>query len=138
MVPLLSLAAFWAFAAYLTAQDAFEKYEALTTYRKVAMPATALAATLQQERVATAVLVSTGGKDRGGVTTARAAADAAQNTFRRSALSGQVRSAMSDTTKRRLDELLTRLDGLPGVRAQVDGDSVAALGAVNAYSAVIE
>jgi hypothetical protein len=77
LVPLLSLAALWAFAAYLTAQDAFEKIEASTTYRKVAMPATALAATLQQERVVAAVLVSTGGKARGGVTTARAATDAA-------------------------------------------------------------
>jgi signal transduction histidine kinase len=138
LVPLLSLAALWAFAAYLTAQDAFGKYEASTTYRKVAMPAAGLAATLQQERVAAAVLVSAGGKDRGGVTTARAAADAAQDAFRRSALSGQARSAMSDKTRRRLDELLTRLDGLPGVRAQVDDGSVNALGAVNGYSAVIE
>jgi signal transduction histidine kinase len=138
LVPLVSLAALWAFAAYLTAQDAFGKYEASTTYRKVAMPATALTATLQQERVAAAVLVSTGGKDRAGVTTARAATDAAEGAFRRSALSGQARPAMSDTTRRRLDELLTKLDGLPGVRAQVDDGSVDALGAVNDYSGVIE
>jgi signal transduction histidine kinase len=138
LVPLVSLAALWAFAAYLTAQDAFGKYEASTTYRKVAVPATTLAATLQQERVAAVVLVSTGGKDRDGVTAARAATDAAQNAFRRSALSGGARPAMSDTTSRRLDELLTKLDGLPGVRAQVDDGSMDALGAVNDYSAVIE
>jgi signal transduction histidine kinase len=138
LVPLLSLATLWAFAAYLTTQDALGKYEASTTYRKVAMPATTLAATLQQERVTAAVLVSTGGKDRGGVTTARAATDAAQDGFRRSALSARARRTMSDTTRPRLDELLTRLDGLSGVRAQVDEGSLDALGAVNDYSAVID
>jgi hypothetical protein len=51
LVPLLSLAALWAFAAYLTSRDALGKYEASTTYEKVAIPGTTLAAALQQKSV---------------------------------------------------------------------------------------
>jgi signal transduction histidine kinase len=139
LVPLLSLAALWAFAAYLTTRDALGKYEASTTYRKVAEPGTSLAAALQQERVAAAVLVDAGGgRERDGITTARAGTDTAQAAFRRSVLSDEARRTMSGTTTRRLDELLTQLDGLAGVRSQVDAGTVDALGAINDYDAVID
>jgi signal transduction histidine kinase len=138
LVPLLSLAALWAFAAYLTSRDALGKYEASTTYEKVAMPGAALASTLEQERVAAAVLVATGAQDHRGVTTARTSTDAAQAGFRRSALSDSARRTMSDTTRRRLDELLSRLDGLADVRSRIDARTVDTLGAVNEYNAVID
>ncbi|HEY0538907.1 MAG TPA: nitrate- and nitrite sensing domain-containing protein [Actinoallomurus sp.] len=138
LVPLLSLAALWAFAAYLTTRDALGKYEASTTYRKVAEPGTSLAATLQQERAAAAVLVNAGGRERDGMTAARAGTDAAQAAFRRSVLSDQARRTMSETTRQRLDQLLTQLDGLAGVRAQVNAGTVDALGAINDYDAVID
>src|SRR3954453_8549901 len=51
LVPLLSLAALWAFAAYLTTRDALAKDQALTTYLKTAVPGTTLMAALMQERV---------------------------------------------------------------------------------------
>jgi signal transduction histidine kinase len=138
LVPLLSLAALWAFAAYLTSRDALGKYEASTTYEKVAMPGTTLAAALQQERVAAAVLMNTGDQNRRGVITARAGTDAAQAGFRRSALSDSARRTMSGTTRRRLDDLLTQLDGLAGVRARIDSRTSDTLGAVNDYDAVID
>src|SRR5438874_2468550 len=83
LVPLLSLAALWAFAAYVTSRDALGKYETSTTYEKVAIPGTALASALEEERAAAAVLVATGAQDRSGVTTARTSTDAAQTGFRR-------------------------------------------------------
>ncbi|MFB9839290.1 sensor histidine kinase, partial [Actinoallomurus acaciae] len=139
LVPLLSLAVLWAFAAYLTTRDALGKYEASTTYEKVAVPGTALATALEQERLSAAVLVSTtGGGERGGVTTARASTDAAQAAFRRSALSGDARRAMNGTTRQRLGGLLTQLDGLAGVRAKVDAGSVDAVGVINDYDAVVD
>jgi signal transduction histidine kinase len=139
LVPLLSLAALWAFAAYLTTRDALGKYEASTTYDKIAMPGTSLATTLEQERVSSAVLLSTHARrERDGITHVRASTDAAQITFRRSALSDSAQRTMSTTTKQRLDALLTKLDGLTRIRAQIDGGSVDTLGAVNDYSAVID
>jgi signal transduction histidine kinase len=139
LVPLLSLAALWAFTAYLTTRDALEKYDASATFNKVAVPGTALATTLQQERVSSVALLSAGGhQQREGITSVRAATDAAQRTFHRSALSDQARRTMSGTTKQRLSALLTQLDGLAGVRAQVDAGSVDALAAINDYDAVID
>ncbi|GLY71778.1 ATPase [Actinoallomurus iriomotensis] len=139
LIPLLSLAALWAFAAYLTSRDALGKYEASTTYEKVAVPGATLTTALEQERVAAAGLVSADGSgERGGINTARASTDAAQAAFRRSALSGAARRTMSGTTRQRLNQLLTQLDGLAGVRAKVDAGSVDALGAINDYDAVVD
>jgi signal transduction histidine kinase len=139
LVPLLSLAALWAFAAYLTSRDALGKYEASTTYDKVAMPAGALTATLEQERTSTAVLIGSGRRQgREGVVAARAATDAAQGALRRSVLSDTARRTMSAQTKQRLDALLTQLDGLPGIRSQVDKGSLDVLSAVNDYNGVVD
>jgi signal transduction histidine kinase len=139
LVPLLSLAALWAFAAYLTSQDALGKYEASTTYDKVALPASALTATLEQERTSAAVLIGSGRRQgREGVVAARSATDAAQGALRRAVLSGTARGAMSAQTKQRLDALLTQLDGLPGIRAQIDAGSLDALTAVNDYNGVVD
>ncbi len=138
LVPLLSLAALWAFAAYLTTRDALGKYQASTTYQKIALPGGALTATLEQERLAAAVLVTTGQRDRRGYTAARAATDTTQVVFRRSVLSDSARGTMSETTRQRLDQLLAQLDALGAVRAQVEAGTVDALGAINDYSTVIE
>jgi len=138
LVPLLSLAALGAFAAYLTSRDALGKYEASTTYDKVAMPGTTLAAALQQERVAAAVSMSTGPQGHRGLTAARAGTDTAQTGFRRSALSDSARRTMSGTTRQRLDELLTQLDGLAGVRARTDARTSDTLAVINDYDAVID
>jgi signal transduction histidine kinase len=139
LVPLFSLAALWAFAAYLTSREALGKYAAATAYRKVAQPGSSLAGALQQERLAAAVLVQTNrGPDHDRFGTARAATDAAESAFRRSVLSGQSRSTMSATTRQRLDQLLTQLDGLTGLRGQVQAGTVDVLGVINDYDAVID
>ena len=137
LVPLLSLAALWAFAAYLTTRDALGKYEASTTYEKVAVPGTALTTALERERVAAAVLVSGGGR-RDGIASSRANTDAAQRSFRTSALSGEARRTMNTTTRQHLSELLTQLDGLTSIRGKVDAGSVDAVGTINDYDAVVD
>ena len=139
LVPLLSLAGLWVFAAYLTTRDALGKYETSTTYEKVAVPGFQLTGALQQERVASAVLATTGGGgDHGPTVTARAQTDAAQAAFRRSAMDPGVRGNMSTVTRQRLDALLPQLDGLGTVRTQIDAGTVDALGATNDYDSVID
>src|SRR3954471_10354333 len=138
LVPLLSLAALWSFAAYLTSRDALGKYEASTTYDKVATPGVMLASALQKERVAAAVFVATGGQDRRDLTPARTSTDVAQAAFRKSALSDVARRTMSGTTRRRLDGLLTQLDGLAGVRARTDARTGNTLSVINDYDAAVD
>lgn len=139
LVPLLSLAALWAFAAYLTTRDAVAKDQALTTYQKTAVPGFTLTSTLMQERVAAAVLLSTDGRQGSDkIAAARTATDRAQATFRRLALSSDAQQTMSATTKQRLDALVTQLDGLSFIRAQTDAGTLDPLGAINGYDAVID
>jgi signal transduction histidine kinase len=139
LVPLLSLGALWAFAAYLTTRDAVGKYQASSTFQKVAMPGAALAATLDQERLSSAVLLSTRGRQgRGEVTSIRAGTDGAQAAFRRTAASPDGRQTMNATTQQRLNEVLARLDELSGVRARIDSGAVDVVGAINDYDAIID
>lgn len=139
LVPLLSLGALWAFAAYLTARDAIGKHEASTTFQNVAMPGAALSTTLDQERLSSAVLLSTHGRQgRKEVDSVRAGTDGARDAFRQSALSPETRDAMSATTRRRLDTVLSRLDGLARLRAQIDAGTVDPVGAINGYDAIVD
>ncbi|WP_433185739.1 sensor histidine kinase [Actinoallomurus sp. CA-150999] len=139
LVPLVCLAGLWAFAAFLTSRDALNKYEASTAYNKVALPGAALSAMLQRERVASAVLLSTHGRQgRDEVNEGRAAADAAQAALRKSVLSESARRSISPTTEQRLSDLWTQLDGLSGLRGQVDSGSLDSLRMIGDYNTLIE
>jgi signal transduction histidine kinase len=139
LVPLMSLAGLWAFAAYLTGRDAIGAYEAERAYRRLAGPGDTLAACVQRERVATVVAVdSDGGQGRAEVVAGRTATDQAQAAFRRSVLSPDVRRALSAASRKRLGDVLARFDRLPGVRSQVDSGTIDALGAVGEYDAVVD
>ncbi|MCO6009849.1 nitrate- and nitrite sensing domain-containing protein [Actinoallomurus purpureus] len=139
LVPLICLAGVWGFAAFLASRDAIGKYEASTAYEKVALPGANLAAMLQRERGASAVLLSTKGREGGqDVAAGRAAADAAQAAFRGSALSGDARSSISPTTHQRLNELWEQLDGLATLRGRIDAGSVDPLRAIGDYNTLIE
>ncbi|GAA4624684.1 nitrate- and nitrite sensing domain-containing protein [Actinoallomurus vinaceus] len=139
LVPLVCLAGLWAFAAFLTSRDALNKYEASTAYNEVALPGAALSAMLQRERVASAVLLSSHGRQgRDEVAQGRAAADAAEATFRKSTLSGSARRSISPTTKQRLSDLWLQLDGLTNLRAQVDSGSLDSLRMIGDYNTLIE
>ncbi|MCO5967462.1 sensor histidine kinase [Actinoallomurus soli] len=139
LVPIICLAGVWAFAAFLASRDAIGKYEASTAYKKVTIPGAKLEAALQRERLVSAVLLgSKGRRDRQEVTDGRAAVDAAQAEFRRSALSGDAQRSVNPTTRQRLDDLWQQLDGLAALRGQVDGGSVDALRVIGDYGTLIE
>jgi signal transduction histidine kinase len=139
LVPLLSLCALWAFAAYLTARDAIGEREASTMFRHVAMPGAALSTTLDQERSSSAVLLSTRGRQGGEeVASSRAGTDGARTAFRGSVLSPEARRAMNATTRRRLDTVLSRLDGLARLRGQIDAGTVDVVGAIDGYDTIAD
>lgn len=139
LVPLLSLGALWAFAAYLTSRDAIGKHEASTTFQNVAVPGAALSTTLDHERLSSAVLLGTHGRQgREEVASIRIGTDGAQAAFRRAVLSPGARDAMSATTRQRLDVVLARLDGLARLRGQVDAATVTPAGAIDGYDAIVD
>jgi signal transduction histidine kinase len=139
LVPIVCLAGVWAFAAYLASRDAIGKYQASTAYQKVTLPGAKLAAALQRERGASAMLLSTHGREgEQKVAEGRAEADAAQAAFRRSALSDDAQRSVNPTTHQRLDDLWQQLDGLATLRGRVDAGSVDNLRMIGDYDALIE
>jgi signal transduction histidine kinase len=139
LVPIVCLAGVWAFAAFLVSRDAIGKYQASTAYQKVTLPGAKLAAALQRERGASAMLLSTHGREGGQeVARGRAAVDAAQAAFRRSALSDDAQRSVNPTTHQRLDDLWQQLDGVATLRGRVDAGSVDDLRMIGDYSSLIE
>ncbi len=139
LVPLLSLAGLWTFVAFVTTRATVGKHDLSGAYEKAVGPGTALSATIQSERLATAVEMSSGGAHgRAEVASGRSATDTAEAAFRVAVLKPSVRGAMDQTTRKRLDDLTTRLDGLTEVRAHADAHVITTLDAINSFNAVLD
>ncbi|GAA4620303.1 hypothetical protein GCM10023196_003760 [Actinoallomurus vinaceus] len=139
LVPLSSLTVIWSFGAYVTTRDALAKYDASTTFDKIAMPGMPLTLALQLERGTSVPYVATArSQGRSSVERSRAGTDAMVETFRRSVLSAAARRTSSPLTTQRLGELLKQLDGLPDIRLRVDAGTADALRAIDDYGALID
>ncbi|WP_067456125.1 sensor histidine kinase [Actinomadura macra] len=139
LVPLISLITLWAFAANITLGAAHDKYDFSTTYEKMGLPGIYLVGQLQQERSLSIVALSTRTpQDRQKLGAQRARVSAVQAKFRQSALSKDAMDAAKQETKQRLDEAVTSLDRLPGLRAKVDSGRASTLEVIDSYSTVLD
>ncbi|MFG2003420.1 nitrate- and nitrite sensing domain-containing protein [Spirillospora sp. NPDC048911] len=139
LVPLMSLAALWGFAANITLGAAFDKYDFSTTYDKVALPGLFLVNQLQQERSLSAVAVSTRKPaDKQKLGAQRARATAVQNAFRASAFSPEATDAAKPETRQRLAEAMKALERLPALRAKVDTGQISTLDIIDSYGGVLD
>ena len=139
LVPLLSLAGLWTFVAFVTTRATVAKHDLSAVYEKAAGPATSLAAAVQGERLATAIdMASHGAHGHSDVVSDRSATDSAEAAFRDAVLKPAVRAAMDETTRGRLDDLTTRLDGLTEVRAHADARQITNLDAIDSYDTILD
>ncbi|NUT17925.1 MAG: HAMP domain-containing protein [Hamadaea sp.] len=125
---LASLAALWAFAAFVTVRDGLTLLWIRTLDSEVGRPTNALVESVQEERRQSAVylaLVEAGdgaatGAARASLETARQHTDEAVTTFRASVRETAARWAQSDTTAARVGELDGQLAELATERSDVD------------------
>ncbi|MEV4417158.1 sensor histidine kinase [Catellatospora sp. NPDC049609] len=135
---LASLAALWAFAAFVTLREGLNLFWISTLDQEVGRPTDALVATLQAERRASAVvLAGQDGPARAELQTARAATDAAAARFRDSVRGTTASMAASEPAQQNIAELTRMLDGLGPVRADVDQRSGERAQAVAYYTKTI-
>ncbi|GAA1662394.1 hypothetical protein GCM10009679_78860 [Saccharothrix algeriensis] len=135
---LASLAALWAFAAFVTLREGLNLFWISTLDQEVGRPTDALVATLQAERRASAVVLAGGeGDARAELQTARAATDAAAARFRESVRGTTAGLAASDQAEQNIAELGRLLDGLGPVRTDVDQRSGERAQAVAYYTQTI-
>ncbi|WP_144126851.1 sensor histidine kinase [Catellatospora sichuanensis] len=118
---LASLAALWAFAAFVTMREGLNLFWISTLDQEVGRPTDSLVAALQAERRISAVVLAAGDSDhRNELATARAATDAAAARFRDSVRGTTAGWAATPIAESNIAELGRMLDGLGPVRADVD------------------
>lgn len=131
---LASLAALWAFAAFVTVRDGLSLLWISTLDQAVGRPTNSLVAALQDERRLSAMLIAGGGADRTALDAARRRTDGAAQAYRDSVSTMRVSWAADDTASARIGELGHALDGLRPHRSAVDSQSLDTLGATAFYA----
>ena len=119
---LISLAALWGFAAFVTVREGVDLLGVSTLDSGIAKPAETLLPALQEERRLTLIYLGGGTADeRAAMLAQRTSTDNAIATFRQSAGSGDVRYAASAALLGRLSDTFAAFDTLSrSQRADID------------------
>ncbi|SCF03119.1 sensor histidine kinase [Micromonospora chokoriensis] len=136
---LVSLAALWAFAAWVTLRDGFNVLGVQRLDAQVVQPSESLLTELQRERRMSVAYL--GRRDQGLAQQLQAQHERSEReaaTFAESARSWRARLASSDELTGRIDEMVARLDGLGEMREAVVSGSVDRAGAAAAYTGVLD
>ncbi|WP_084955774.1 nitrate- and nitrite sensing domain-containing protein [Thermoactinospora rubra] len=134
LVPLLSLAALWGFAAVLTGGDGLRLLEINTMVGKLADPSEKVNIRLQQERLATMEFM-TGRRAAHDLAAQRTATDRAVATFLRS--TGEL-EGVPDDLGIQLTVVKIELGRLKEVRGQVDRRTAAPLTVLGVYNRMVD
>ncbi|MFI9641525.1 nitrate- and nitrite sensing domain-containing protein [Micromonospora sp. NPDC051925] len=135
---LTSLVALWSFAAWVTVRDGFNLLWVQTLNSRVADPGESLLTALQDERrLANAYLGERGQRQLDALATQWQRTDQVADAFGTSVGSWQAELATGDDTRRRVDEVLTGLSGLTGVRESVRDAGFNRAEASAAYTSIL-
>ncbi|GAA4236755.1 hypothetical protein GCM10023075_60250 [Streptosporangium album] len=138
---LVSLAALWAFTAWVTVRDGLNMLGVSNMDAGVAQPNLRLMAELQSERRLTAAL--SGGRfidrqHREALNAQRKRTDTAYAELRKLSTDGGTQLFLSDALDRRLKEEFQRLDGLSAARKAIDGGRTDRIRTVAAFTDIID
>ncbi|TMQ99101.1 HAMP domain-containing protein [Actinomadura soli] len=138
-VPLTALFVQWGIPAAVTVSNALQRFDFSTVYNNVAVPATQVTETLQEERAAAVQFLhqfKISDRQRFGDLVAKT--DAAVAAFRKQALSSDTQDAMDDTMTTRVRELSDAYNHLITLRERVGIGGTTPLGAIEGYSQVAD
>jgi signal transduction histidine kinase len=136
---LLSLAALWAFAAFVTTRDGLNLLWVSTLDQKYGRPTDTLILALQQERRLSVVHLGSGRRaQRSELDAQRVQTDQARAKLEELARDTDVRLAASETAEQRIDELFEQLKQLDSARQAVDSGGIGRDGAGSAYTTMID
>ncbi|MEU8333477.1 nitrate- and nitrite sensing domain-containing protein [Micromonospora sp. NPDC048839] len=136
---LVSLAALWAFAAWVTLRDGFNVLGVQTLDAQVAQPSESLVTELQQERRLSVAYL--GRRDPGLAQQLQAQHERSEEksaAFAEASRNWRARFASSDELITRIDGVITGLDGLGQMREAVVAGTVDRAGAAAAYTGVLD
>ncbi|MFB4311650.1 nitrate- and nitrite sensing domain-containing protein [Actinomadura sp. GTD37] len=120
LVPLLALAALWAFLTGITYGDAHQLLQSREFQQKTVLPTQRLIDALQKERRLSVAELGGARGEAGAMRTQRQATDQAAEDVREGARDGGLRDAIQPVVVRRMDDLVDRLATLKSLRRGVD------------------
>ncbi|MEV1176574.1 nitrate- and nitrite sensing domain-containing protein [Nonomuraea sp. NPDC049784] len=136
---LLSLAALWAFAAWVTLREGVNLLWVSQLDSSIISPSEPLLVELQKERRVSVVKLSNAGvRSRKDVDTQRKQTDRMLATFKESASSSLVDFALDEEGAKRLSDVLRQLDTLKQTREAIDAGQMNRLQATSTYGDVID
>ncbi|HEX6932427.1 MAG TPA: nitrate- and nitrite sensing domain-containing protein [Streptosporangiaceae bacterium] len=137
IVPLVSLLALWIFAASVTLLNALREHDFTTENQRYGGQAQLLGLQLAQERSAVFVWLSSEHRTPAApLIKQRAMTDASIAAFQHGVKGGP--SVLMPAAHRALGRFTAALSRLPTIRAEVDARQITALGAFEAYNAIID
>ncbi|MEH1013315.1 nitrate- and nitrite sensing domain-containing protein [Micromonospora sp. CPCC 206060] len=136
---LVSLAALWAFAAWVTLRDGLNLLWVQSLDSRIAQPSEPLLAELQSERrLSVAYLAKPGPQRRAELQSQVPRTEALSVKFRESVRDWRVDVAATDELSLRIRDTLARLDRLSEIRRSVQEGAVDRAGAARAYTDVLD
>ena len=136
---LLSLAALWAFAAFVTTRDGLNLLWVSTLDQKYGRPTDTLILSLQQERRLSLVYLGSGPRaQRAELDAQRAHTDEARAKLSELAGDTDVRLAASEAAEQRIDELFEQLKELDSARAAINSGGIGRDGAGDTFTSMID
>ncbi|MFB9178538.1 nitrate- and nitrite sensing domain-containing protein [Dactylosporangium sucinum] len=136
---LLSLAALWAFAAWVTLREGLNLFWVQAHNSNIYQPSEPLLRDLQSERrLSTAYLGAPGDQQRQNLTAGRQQTEQASAAFRTSAQSWQANPSGDEDLQRAVDKVIAGLDGLAAVRAQIDARTIDRAAASTAFTQLVD
>lgn len=137
VIPMISLLALWGYATSVTLGNVVQDRHYASQERAVGAPADALTDQLMQERLQAFSWLSTGRREPvGPLNDAQRRTNALIMAFRRGA--DAARGVMSAAGQASLALFLARLGQLPTIRAEYNVGGMSALGAFQAYNALVD
>ncbi|MEU6174739.1 nitrate- and nitrite sensing domain-containing protein [Streptantibioticus parmotrematis] len=138
-VPMVSLAALWAYSSYTTVRGALALTRVGVTYRYYGIPADRLTLALQDERRAAVQYdASAGGSDHATLVASERTTDARLATLRDHVTRNDCRGGLTAAQRVRVTALLSAMRQLPSLRALVRDHDTNWSAVLGRYSAVID
>jgi signal transduction histidine kinase len=136
---LLSLAALWGFAAFVTTRDGLNLLWVSTLDQKYGRPTDTLILALQQERRLSLVYLGSGPRaQRAELEAQRVRTDEAHAKLSELAGDTDVRLAASEAAEQRIDELFDRLQEIDSAREAIDTGRIGRDGAADSFTSMID
>jgi signal transduction histidine kinase len=140
LIPLVSLAAIWAFAATITGRAVFGRPDVQRIADNVDYPTQDAVSGLQQERKVALIYIANSRDSQARISFSKQeqATDADVAELRTQINSSHIRSELDSASRAKLDTFLTTTEGLTSLRQRVDNQRISREDTYDAYDAMID